>query len=77
MNSPVGPLTHEYDILHILCFRSILGGGPRSKFVGTNWDSFETRGVSHCGLAIYNRKYLKAKEELWKLKYSTNLQKIL
>ncbi len=37
-----------------------------------------TRGVSHCGLAI---KYLKAKEELWKLKYFTmqeyNLQKIL
>jgi hypothetical protein len=33
------------------------------------------------GLAIYIKKYLKAKEELWKLKYSTmqkyNLQKIL
>jgi hypothetical protein len=27
-------------------------------------------GVSHCGLAIYMKKYLKAKEEeLWKLKY--------
>jgi hypothetical protein len=41
----------------------------------------ETRGVSHCGLAIYIKKYLKAKEELWKLKYFTlqkyNLQKIL
>jgi hypothetical protein len=24
--------------------------------------------VSHCGLAIYIKKYLKAKEELWKLK---------
>jgi hypothetical protein len=23
--------------------------------------------VSHCGLAIYIKKYLKAKEELWKL----------
>jgi hypothetical protein len=23
------------------------------------------RGVSHCGLAIYIKKYLKAKEELW------------
>jgi hypothetical protein len=37
--------------------------------------------VSHCGLAIYIEKYLKAKEELWKLKYFTaqkyNLQKIL
>jgi hypothetical protein len=35
--------------------------------------------VSHCGLAIYMEKYLKAKEELWKLKYFTmqkyNLQK--
>jgi hypothetical protein len=40
------------------------------------------RGVSHYGLAIYIKKYLKAKEELWKLKYFTvqkyiNLQKIL
>jgi hypothetical protein len=37
--------------------------------------------VSHCGLAIYIKKYLKAKEELWKLKYFTmqkyNLPKIL
>ncbi len=40
----------------------------------------ETRGVSHSGLAIYIKKYLKAKEKLWKLKYFTmqkyiNLQK--
>jgi hypothetical protein len=28
-----------------------------------------TRCVSHYGLAIYMKKYLKAKEELWKLKY--------
>jgi hypothetical protein len=27
--------------------------------------------VSRCGLAIYIEKYLKAKEELWKLKYFT------
>jgi hypothetical protein len=27
-----------------------------------------TRTVSHCGLAIYIKKDLKAKEELWKLK---------
>jgi hypothetical protein len=26
----------------------------------------KTRGVSHCGLAIYIKKYIKAKEELWK-----------
>ncbi len=30
-----------------------------------------TSGVSHCGLAIYIKKYLKAEEELWKLKYFT------
>jgi hypothetical protein len=40
------------------------------------------RGVSHGGLAICIKEYLKAKvEELWKLKYFTmlkyNLQKIL
>jgi hypothetical protein len=38
-----------------------------------------TRGVSHFRLAIYIKNYLKAKEELWKLKYFTmqryNLQK--
>ncbi len=28
-------------------------------------------GVSHCGLAIYIKKDLKAKEEVWKLKYFT------
>ncbi len=27
--------------------------------------------MSHCSLAIYIKKYLKAKEELWKLKYFT------
>jgi len=39
----------------------------------------KTRGVSHCGLAIYIKIYFKAKEELWKFKYFTmqkyNLQK--
>jgi hypothetical protein len=31
-----------------------------------------TRCASHCGLAIYIKKYVKAKEEdLWKLKYFT------
>jgi hypothetical protein len=28
-------------------------------------------GVSHCGLAIYTKKYLKAKDDLWKLRYFT------
>jgi len=31
----------------------------------------ETRGVLHRGLAIDIKKYLKANEELWKLKYFT------
>jgi hypothetical protein len=31
----------------------------------------KTRGASHCGLAIYIKKCLKAKEKLWKLKYFT------
>jgi hypothetical protein len=39
----------------------------------------KTRGVSHCDLAIYIKKYLKAKEELWKFKCFSiekyNLQK--
>jgi hypothetical protein len=35
----------------------------------------ETRGESHCGLAIYIKTYFKAKEELWKLKYFT-MQKL-
>jgi hypothetical protein len=39
------------------------------------------RGMSNYGLAIYIKKYLKAKEELWKLKCFTmqkyNLPKIL
>jgi hypothetical protein len=43
--------------------------------------SKQTSSVSHCGLAIYIKKYLKAKEGLWKLIYFTmqkyNLKKIL
>jgi hypothetical protein len=35
-----------------------------------------TRGMSHGGLAIYIKKYLKAKEELWKFKYFTMQNKI-
>ncbi len=41
----------------------------------------ETRGVSHCGLAIYIKMYLKVKKKLWKPKYfimqKHNFQKIL
>jgi hypothetical protein len=43
--------------------------------------NYTTRGVLHCGLAIYIKKYLTAKKELWELKYFTmqkyNLQKNL
>jgi hypothetical protein len=31
--------------------------------------------VPHSGLAIYIKTYLKAKEELWKLKYYFTMQK--
>jgi hypothetical protein len=53
-----------------------------SKPKKTEQKQTKTRGVSHCGLAIYIKKYLKAQEELWKLKYFTmqkyiNLPKIL
>jgi hypothetical protein len=33
--------------------------------------------VSHCGLAIYIKNYLKAKEELWKLKYNSPCKNII
>jgi hypothetical protein len=57
----------------------------RAHGLGVLWSGHiqpkQTRGVSHCGLVIYIKMYLKAKEELWKLKYFTmqkyNLQKIL
>jgi hypothetical protein len=39
--------------------------------------SLVTRGVSHCGLAIYIKKYLKTKEESWKLKYFTMQKNII
>jgi hypothetical protein len=42
---------------------------------------YTNKGVLHYGLAIYIKKYLKAKEKWWKLKYFTmqkySLQKIL
>jgi hypothetical protein len=51
------------------------------NFMNTTLTFTTTRGVSHRGLAIYILNYLKAKKELWKLKYFTmqkyNLQKIL
>ncbi len=44
-----------------------------------NLGILKNKGCVHCGLAIYIKKYLTAKEELWRLKYFTmqtnNLQK--
>jgi len=34
-------------------------------------------GVSHCVLTIYMKKYLKAKEELWKLKIFHHAKNII
>jgi hypothetical protein len=43
-----------------------------SSLFPTTTTTTTTTSVSHCGLAIYFIKYLKAKEEeLWKLKYFT------
>jgi hypothetical protein len=49
-------------------------------FPKINWrETIITKGVSHSGLAIYIKKCLKAKEELWKFEYFTmqkyNLEK--
>ncbi len=47
--------------------------------VVSRWVLKVTRGGLHCGLAVYSKTYLKAKEELLKLKYFTmqkyNLEK--
>ncbi len=49
-----------------------IGKNGLSKIIWSIWGQhtsyMETRGVSHRGLAIYIKKYLKAKEELWKFK---------
>ncbi len=53
-------------------------GQPRGNMMGTRR---KQGGVSHYDLAIHIKKYLKAKEELWKRKYFTmqkyNFQNIL
>jgi len=59
-----------------ICCKPVVSG---SLHLQKTFESKKTRDVSHCGLAIYIKKYLKAKEELCKLKYFTmqtyNLQK--
>jgi len=62
---------------NLVWFLSLFAGRYLASIIARK----ETRGVSHCGLAIYMKKYLISKEELWKLKYFTipkyNHQKIL
>jgi hypothetical protein len=59
------------DISKTICLHTTFDTTPtlssniRPAFIYT------TRGVLHWGLAIYIKKYLKAKEELWKPKYFT------
>jgi hypothetical protein len=36
-----------------------------------------TRGVSHCGLAIYIKKYLKAKEEIMEIQIFHHAKNII
>jgi hypothetical protein len=69
----------HHTILSILFVWTAPPGLVYSLYFRTKRALNETRGVWHDGLAIYIKKYLKAKEELWKLKYFTmqkyNLQK--
>ncbi len=46
---------------------------PRNASYAFNLHTKITKGcfVSHCDLAIYIKRYIKAKEEIWKLKYLT------
>jgi hypothetical protein len=51
---------------------TIIYGIHQIKFTHNDCISIKQRGVYYTvGLAIYMKKYLKAKEELWKLKYFT------
>jgi hypothetical protein len=51
-------------------------GVTTSYLAGAFFKRRRIRGVSNRGLAIYIKKYLKAKEEeLWKLKYNFTMQK--
>ncbi len=68
-------------LLHLGNELSVAASGTLIKGWCLHCHMIQTRGVSHCGLAIYIKRYLKAKEELWKLKYFAmqkyNLQNIL
>jgi hypothetical protein len=78
----IGP-KHAHHVVEILPL--VPSMEQRAHGLGVLWSGQiqpkQTRGVSQCGLVIYIKKYLKAKEELWKLKYFTmqkyNPRKIL
>jgi hypothetical protein len=63
--------------MHSKLNQIVVGDILRSSYITSLIDlpaptSTKTRGVSHTlGLAIYIKKYLRAREELWKLKYFT------
>jgi hypothetical protein len=71
----VPPGHHGKNKIKINILRKRMPYRGRYHFIKTSTKRGETRGVSHYALAIYIKKYLKAKEELWKLKYFTT-QKI-
>jgi len=82
----VGPKIVKQQMCILPCLKFCLknsksGAGGPMVWEGHHIQTNKTGCVSHCGLAINIKKYLKAKEELWKLKYFTmqkyNLPKIL
>ncbi len=66
------PKPHMLDFLHLILLCRM---AYRAPIAGDYTDvcklQYITRGVSHYGLAIHIKKYLKAKEESWKFKYFT------
>ncbi len=62
---------YEAPEFFVISIRIMQTAGPNVSCLHHNLALMITSGVSHCGLAIYGKKYLKAKEELWKLKYFT------
>jgi hypothetical protein len=66
---------HYMQLQYIKAFKPSIGSfnstlqQSREKYPNKDCPTTITRGATHCGLAIYIKKYLKAKKELWKLKY--------
>ncbi len=73
-------MVSQDNLLNHICRLSKLTFSAKSFIISRKLHSKVARG-EHYGLAICIKKYLKAKEELWKLKYFTmqkyNVQKIL